>query len=1134
MNNGMRKLLAFALSFLLMLSILPTTALLAANETEIIPVEEYAAAPEDHAASETDCSETDEQDLTVVTLSDDSQIRDPEEVPSDEPLREEPEEIRNEVVIPYGNGSVSVCPMFQNADDVDRCWGIVDDYLPDEEEHNLDCLYYLGAVINDEDGNATDEFAPAEFFEGIENVSVSLQNGSGAWDELNVSVPEKISSVVNGADLYGFRVTSPMNVTFRTDVIISFDYGGETYRVSVGAAMQEAHWKQLDLDGHTYYVGLCYSEACDNDNYSFVQAFDGEEPSARLIVMEELEGECQPVTDSDVLSMLVIENVDLYTWDGQEPGSPAVEGMDISWTASEPFRGSLNVSFLFGEYGESIRAKASCREDELDDGPSGPSAYMTVTVDEQEYTIGFFHEEIGPEGTQYILDSGFYQEYFPSDTENWSVSTQLMIVSGFVYEDWYGYAPALAPADVWAKLENPAVIMPCFNGPEPANTCETVTLEEGIECLQFSWEAVCGETFSGQLVPKFFFDGEYCEGWFTASVTYESAVKLSFMREGEDWWSDQIRLTVSDDGGDELTGEPVTGSLAFFNGETMDDGQRLYFVIESPEEITVNGPVNVSFEDGKITVLPVDLGVFSISYNAPDGNTYSITGSVELQDWNWNWCVEVPYEDEVITVGMAGFEFDCFSLIPRLGDSYSDDNPAGLTGAGYSQNPIYLMGIRDLYQPNESPAPAEFMDGISNVRIRIAFTDDPANYGNASLTPIQQYTGFAGHEGLTVNGLTIQTERGKPFDANLLVSFDYAEQHYSFTMSFFFHESNDRTVDASDLDTAEMLNAVLASKDALADYLQEKGVSFAWYEATLRLMLPAVTYEDVIVVDVSEPGHGGFYGIEICGDPDGGTVMKGLRMRSALGFLRNIRFVADPEVTQTFDGETFTCGVLYDGNPAKEPRDWSSSANDCIFENFDYGVYANSKGFSGGLGGCTFINCKRALVIACAGLPDWSIGSTFSENKFINSTVAAITVTGLPDNLSNYRFRIKDNCFISDNGAPDFVVSLPGYLFFYLNYFGTEDGQMRSPVLEEAAGSYVAVNPCRRSADLSDDLFWMDPSRGARNWILNNEAHSMPIDPASLNGVTFSVINEDEPEEGQTEGTVTVLGTYSFGGGDAG
>ena len=286
----------------------------------------------------------------------------------------------------------------------------------------------------------------------------------------------------------------------------------------------------------------------------------------------------------------------------------------------------------------------------------------------------------------------------------------------------------------------------------------------------------------------------------------------------------------------------------------------------------------------------------------------------------------------------------------------------------------------------------------------------------------------------------------------------------------------------------------------------------------------------MIICDTANRYEEGYYYVKLVGSADGGTVMRGLLNRSGLGFVEGITFEADSSVVQSYGGETFTCGILFNGNPKKGQYSWTGlGISGCTFTGFDYGVYGTAHGYTGRVSDCRFINCANAYYVNSPGLPGAPLNAGITRNLFLNSTNAAITVCALPEYMGNYGFTVFDNLFINNTGSPDIRDYVPGYMYFIKNYFGSgsESASSRRNVLaEENNSARVIVNPCRMTADLNvDGPFWIDSTQ-TTNPIINDGADSLPIDPDSLvPGVSISVVNAGEED--------TPLGVYTFGGGEA-
>ena len=281
-----------------------------------------------------------------------------------------------------------------------------------------------------------------------------------------------------------------------------------------------------------------------------------------------------------------------------------------------------------------------------------------------------------------------------------------------------------------------------------------------------------------------------------------------------------------------------------------------------------------------------------------------------------------------------------------------------------------------------------------------------------------------------------------------------------------------------------------------------------------------LTISGVVECSVSAPGQGGFYFVELKGRD--GTEMHGLRARSGLGFVSGISFTADPEVLQTYGDSSFTCGILFDGDPGKDENSWTAnSVHDCSFTGFDYGIRATDKGYCGSVGGCSFDGCRNGLYLDCTQLNDAAANTQVDHNSFRNCSEAGVTIGDLPLSITYYRFRILNNIFC--NNTVDIRYLRRGSLFCYKNYF-TDGEDRRSARLDEPDGGCIIVNPCRKDQEnMWDDnaLLWIDNDPNLHNQILNEEADSMPIDPDSLDSVQLSIVEGAD---------VRLVAVWEFGG----
>ncbi|MBQ1289756.1 MAG: hypothetical protein IIY28_00245, partial [Lachnospiraceae bacterium] len=370
----------------------------------------------------------------------------------------------------------------------------------------------------------------------------------------------------------------------------------------------------------------------------------------------------------------------------------------------------------------------------------------------------------------------------------------------------------------------------------------------------------------------------------------------------------------------------------------------------------------------------------------------------------------------------------------------------------------------------------------------------------------------------------------EPFTAELAVTFTYKENdwhdgdplsNYILRFEAIYKENLNKTVVADDLDTTEELNRVLASRFALAEYLEAAGVDFAW-EGLITLTLPSVEYEGKVVCNIQDVDNE-FIGVELRGSPNLSVpkpIMHALEDRGGLWSVTDICF-ENKDVTQTYGGNEFTCGVLVNCSG----QTYGSSIGaiwECSFSGFDYAIRGTATGYPGNIRNCSFNGCDYGLYIDCPGL-NAMINTDVTGNTFRNCE-DAICIPKLPYSITSYIYRIHDNSFLGSQ-ENDINITQEGTFFCYGNFFGVDNSNRRSAILHEGPNTRIIVNPCRERID--SHAYWIDPAHSTE--ILNTDAGSMAIDAAVFTGdgtITISVV--DAGEAG-----LDTIGTWIFGGAGA-
>ena len=1021
-----------------------------------------------------------------------------------------PDQVDDHVDVTYNGGTVSIYPGFVNGDDLSGTVMVIDDFLPAVETRVFDHTFLLqGFTGYPWSGTPV---GSADFYSKISDVSVTLANGTEG-----LTLSPVTSRTFFGKTRDAFTVTSTENLCFEDCLLISFRYEGETCWVSAGIAMQEAHLKTFEMNGQRYAVGLC--DAAD-ESFTPAQSFTDEEHTAVLTLYTVgAEGALTRVTDETTLALLTVENAEYQVWNGAGTIN-SQNGREMQWTATGPISGSLWVSFSFDGYHDSVRAKMAWREDELPNGGGGGENgggngedgnwQAAVVVDQTEYKIGFLMD--GGMGYWSYSNGGCSYDDYHDDEFTWVLN----FGAATECSAELGADRILAGDDIQAMIENLTV---SFDGRNEDGTDNPkwVFSWDSVERIAF-FNAPHGAGFSGKLTAEFDFGEEH----FTvqADVHYDREMfVLGF--QPADSAAEQFSLNI-------IPQQSVSGTLIL---NRWDPQNRRYEPTPlTADDLSMFVRLFLGNPDMQLAFDYDDSGVVTLSHTGPaEGNFQLIYELEDPQNDIWisaalngsvgdsvfdTGIVALQCGDDIIHTGVGFLQSGSL----RLGDSYGDSYQRGENKPFYWE---YVLGGLKNYQIQETEihAAPDFFDRIVSCSVEMTLLSgtmptltDPVKVAYQDLDGAELYT------------FRLTSAPDTPFRVTMTVTFQYKENGwqegddlavYTAKANVFYDETTDVSVDASDLDSVEALNAVLASKDALRDYLSSRNVSFSW-EGTLLLNLPAADYSGgVVVCDVGERGD---YGVALVGS-DSGTVFHGLQVISGLNHISNIQFTADPNIKQSYGSESpFTCGVLVIGT-AEESASSIYAIYECSFSGFDYAARGTTGGYQGSVFGCTISDCDYGVYIDC----DFNAaGNTENcDNTYIRCG-DAILINKLPRTITAYMYRIHDNTFI-DCGR-DINITDAGTFLCYGNYFGLDQDTRRTARLLSGQYTKIVANPCRRRSRFgTNSLYWIDPALPTE--ILNSSADSLVIDSEAFTG---EQINIDVVSMGQNG--LDIVGTWSFGG----
>lgn len=437
------------------------------------------------------------------------------------------------------------------------------------------------------------------------------------------------------------------------------------------------------------------------------------------------------------------------------------------------------------------------------------------------------------------------------------------------------------------------------------------------------------------------------------------------------------------------------------------------------------------------------------------------------------------------------------------------------------------MANAETAQETVAPLPVNTAITVTDVKIYdFINTDDLDNQEVCNLT----MTKLDNRNALGMPQIHLETKAGGFVEALLQVSFTVqfpGQEPVSCQTSqmFTFYYNQKLELDLSEADTTAELNALLGSEASFEAWMKKNNPeTYQKYKAyrsisnndqEIDLLLPAVTYDGLVEVGL----YGNSFSFNLIGTEENGkqTTIHGMWVKDGGRFgIQNISFVANENVKQSYQGETFTCGIFagYEGNESAQGDVYG--INSCSFTGFDYGVRSTSRGYACAQFNNNFSNCRVGYLIDCGGKTGGSLNAVTGNSTFENCGTA-IKIQSLPDYIAPYAYRIYACNFIS-NGV-DISSGLPARLYCYRNYFGAYAGD----------GSDVLARPSRTQGLVVTNPRYLYPvysynqnalSLDAENEtaILNDEADSLTMDADALDEkianadgtVSIDVLDEDE------------------------
>jgi len=469
---------------------------------------------------------------------------------------------------------------------------------------------------------------------------------------------------------------------------------------------------------------------------------------------------------------------------------------------------------------------------------------------------------------------------------------------------------------------------------------------------------------------------------------------------------------------------------------------------------------------------------------------------------------------------------------------------------GSYDNNVYLGVMIDQGTSNEQEAPPEIYDYISGVDfeivdcINVAKLSDNDDDDDPHISVASVFR--ATYNGCETTGARIQAKSGGFAEALLRVTFTLtlpgqAAETYTIENVVHFAYSRLFCPNMSEVDTADELNEILSDKEKLLAWMENSDPTmYAQYQActalqalnwsaSLELWLPPVTYTDIIEVNLS--------GLEfsIFGSQpyEQRTTMPGMRLNhNEAFFMGNIDFVAQGGITQTYQNETFTCGILAYNDQRTDQYGDAFTVHNCTFTGFDYGIRNTPYGYVCAGSDNRFSNCEVGYLIDCAGKTGGNANSNTEHCIFENCKIA-IQILGLPDYITPYQYRIYECDFIN-NQNKDLSSEIDGRLYCYFNYFGKyEDKNVnflnvtsldqivsKKAGIQEKKDALIITNPryAKPVNILDDGSNYLTIDNGRNTYIFNSQAGDMLLNNAALaeflknsgEAVTIHVMNDQE------------------------
>ncbi len=521
------------------------------------------------------------------------------------------------------------------------------------------------------------------------------------------------------------------------------------------------------------------------------------------------------------------------------------------------------------------------------------------------------------------------------------------------------------------------------------------------------------------------------------------------------------------------------------------------------------------------TGLTETLGIWAIDMIS--GGVVTLSAEVDGTTYNFTVVITGYFDDsmtgnETPKVTVKGVEYSI-----GIGDARSNNyDSITFLGTGMSlgchPGMVWFIAAVSGAGTNElTEAPAYVYQYIKDVSVELVSYTNMDSSGDQSVPNCTYTTGTMEYHGAEVPTILVGGEEGAYFVSKIRVTVvvqgpdDEEPVTYSWISSMSYSESLDLRVSAESLSTADALNEVLSSEDALYSWLEEnypneyEQVITAHendIEVSLRLELPGVSYDKVIVVNVPDRN------ISISFEGQRGlekTTLPGMRISGQVGAVWFLSFVAQEDCTVSYDGETFTCGILVAGNNGEHGHILQIERSS--FAGFDYAVRSTHDGIATGVYGCIISDCGVGYYMDSYETSMSQLYGKIGETCFIRND-CAIQIVSIHSGLSPYAIRVND-CDMIGNKV-DFNIAAPGTFYFHSNYFAKVHNKSKDVSTSELIQTLAqATTETKLNQVVTSNAPRVNKAHGVK--VITNPKWKYLIKGWAMYGMAPLALEEEEP-----------------------